>query len=87
MRKRVAFLSVIVGVAGLFFVPSTAYAYLGPGGVLTAVGALLALFVALVAAIVGFLWYPLKRLRLWLRSLSKGGETVESVSSEATKVG
>lgn len=55
--------------AGLVLAPSTAHAYLGPGGVLTAIGAMLALFAAIVAAFIGFLWYPLKRLIAWVRRL------------------
>jgi hypothetical protein len=37
-------------------------AYLGPGGVLSAIGSFLALLVAVVLALFGFVWYPLKRL-------------------------
>ena len=37
-------------------------AYLGPGGALSAIGAFLALLAAVVLALVGFVWYPLKRL-------------------------
>ena len=48
--------------AGLFAaVP--AYAYVGPGAGLTAIGSLVALFAAVGLAIVGFVWYPVKRLR------------------------
>ena len=39
-----------------------ASAYLGPGAGIGAVGAVLALAAALVLAVVGFVWYPLKRL-------------------------
>lgn len=39
-----------------------AYAYLGPGGVISGVGSLLALIAAVVVAIIGFLWFPIKRL-------------------------
>jgi membrane protein implicated in regulation of membrane protease activity len=61
--------TLLVVAAALMLLPSTAHAYLGPGGVLTAIGAMLALFVAIVAAIAGFLWYPLKRLLAWMRRL------------------
>ena len=40
-------------------------AYLGPGGALSGIGAILALAGAVLLAIVGFVWYPLKR---WLRA-------------------
>jgi hypothetical protein len=37
-------------------------AYIGPGGALSAIGAALALLAAVGLALVGFVWYPLKRL-------------------------
>lgn len=40
-----------------------AYAYIGPGAGLTAIGTVLALGAAILLAIVGFVWYPVKRLR------------------------
>lgn len=39
-----------------------AQAYIGPGAGLTAIGTLLALVSALFLAIVGFVWYPVRRL-------------------------
>jgi hypothetical protein len=39
-----------------------AYAYLGPGGVVSGIGSLLALIAAVVVAVVGFVWFPIKRL-------------------------
>ena len=41
---------------------SPAMAYVGPGAGLTAIGAALAFIGAVVLAIVGFIWYPIKRL-------------------------
>jgi hypothetical protein len=37
-------------------------AYTGPGAGLTAIGAFVAVVVAVLLAILGFLWYPIKRL-------------------------
>ena len=37
-------------------------AYVGPGAGLSAIGAFLAILAGIVVAIVGFLWYPIKRL-------------------------
>lgn len=37
-------------------------AYIGPGGGLAAIGTLLAVVVGLMAAVFGFLWYPIKRM-------------------------
>ena len=38
-----------------------AMAYIGPGAGLTAIGTVLALIGAVVLAIFGFVWYPMKR--------------------------
>lgn len=42
--------------------PRAAHAYIGPGAGLTAIGALLSLIGALLLALVGFVWYPIRRL-------------------------
>jgi hypothetical protein len=39
-----------------------AAAYVGPGAGLTAIGAMLAVIATLFLAVVGFIWYPVKRL-------------------------
>ncbi|MCB9994673.1 MAG: hypothetical protein H6873_13580 [Hyphomicrobiaceae bacterium] len=39
-----------------------AFAYIGPGAGLSAIGTLLAIVAAAVMAVAGFIWYPLKRL-------------------------
>ena len=39
-----------------------AVAYIGPGGVVSGIGALIALIGAILLAILGFLWFPIKRL-------------------------
>jgi hypothetical protein len=53
----------LAGVAMLAsLTPTAAHAYTGPGAGLTAIGSLLALVAALLLALVGFVWYPLKRL-------------------------
>lgn len=49
-------------VAAALFSPS-AHAYIGPGGGLSAIGALLALLLGLTIAFIGFVWYPLRRMR------------------------
>jgi hypothetical protein len=46
----------------LLSVPEVAFAYGGPGSVISGIGAFLAAVAAVLAAIFGFLWYPLKRL-------------------------
>jgi hypothetical protein len=39
-----------------------AAAYIGPGAGLSAIGAVLAIIAAVIVAIFGFLWYPIRRL-------------------------
>lgn len=50
--------------------PVDAFAYIGPGSGLSAIGSLLALVVAVLLALVGFVWFPVKRL-LRLRKVKK----------------
>lgn len=45
-----------------------AYAYVGPGGGISAIGSLIALISAVFLALVGFLWFPIKRL---IKSMKK----------------
>lgn len=49
-----------------------AMAYVGPGTGLVAIAAFIALAVAVLAALLGFLWFPLKRL------LSKRNQPISS---------
>ncbi|MEI4472644.1 hypothetical protein [Frigidibacter sp. MR17.24] len=49
-------------VAVLALMPGAAHAYVGPGAGLTAIGTILALIGAVFFALVGFVWYPVKRL-------------------------
>jgi hypothetical protein len=57
---RVGSLALLSFILGL--IPSAADAYVGPGSGITAIGAALALMGGVVLAIVGFIWYPVKRL-------------------------
>ena len=58
MRTKIA-----VILAGLMAIlPAVVQAYVGPGAGLTAIGSLLALLAAVLLVVVGFVWYPLKRL-------------------------
>lgn len=60
MRTLVRSLVGLLFLAG-FITPASAY--IGPGGGLSALGALLALVAGLVIAFVGFVWYPLRQVR------------------------
>ena len=57
------------GVLGLgCAAPALAWAYMGPGAGLAAIGSLLVVAAAFLLMVVGFVWYPLQRL---LRALRK----------------
>ncbi|WP_422073485.1 hypothetical protein [Tranquillimonas rosea] len=59
-KFRTALLAVSGGLVPL--APVAAQAYVGPGAGLTAIGTMIALIAALLLAVVGFVWYPIKRL-------------------------
>jgi hypothetical protein len=65
---RLAAAFCLIAVAGAVLA-APAHAYLGPGAGLSAIGTVLALLAAVVLGIVGFVWYPVKRL---LRSRQGG---------------
>lgn len=52
----------VLSSAWVLVLPNIANAYIGPGAGLSAIGSLLALLLAVFVAIVGFFWYPIKRL-------------------------
>jgi hypothetical protein len=52
----------ILAVSAVALVPQAALAYVGPGAGLTAIGTLLAFLGAICLAVVGFVWYPVKRM-------------------------
>jgi hypothetical protein len=56
-------LALLLFFAAIGMTPTDALAYIGPGAGISAVGALLALVAAIGLAIVGFVWYPIKRIR------------------------
>lgn len=62
----------------LILSPHSAFAYIGPGAGVSAIGAFLAVIVGIIVAIFGFLWYPIKRFlkkkRLKNNTQSKGTE-------------
>lgn len=52
----------ILAILGIL-APLEAQAYVGPGAGITAIGTFLAFMAGLLFAVVGFVWYPIKRLR------------------------
>ena len=60
-RIRIAIFSLALAVTWYFGSPEPASAYVGPGAGLTVIGAALAFLASIVLAVVGFVWYPVKR--------------------------
>lgn len=60
----------VLAAAPVALIATPALAYVGPGAGLTAIGTVLSLLAAVVLAIVGFVWYPIKR---FLRRFSNNG--------------
>jgi len=60
--------------------PTAAHAYIGPGAGITAIGSVLALVGALLLAIIGLVWYPLKRVM-------KGRKKAQAVDQKADDSG
>ena len=58
--RKLPWVAAIV-IAVLSLMPDPAAAYIGPGAGLTAIGTVLALVGAIILAIFGFVWYPIKR--------------------------
>lgn len=52
----------LITLFALAIVSSPAFAYVGPGAGLSAIGTIVALVLVVVVAVLGFLWYPLKRI-------------------------
>jgi len=72
---RPAFAFVAMTAVLLLAHPQTAAAYIGPGAGVSVLGSILALIAAILLAVVGFVWYPVKRL------LTKG-KKVQKVDNE-----
>lgn len=53
---------IILSVVLTVFLPQTVFAYMGPGTGLSAIGSALALLAGIIIAILGFIWYPMKRI-------------------------
>lgn len=57
--SKIVFVAALIG--GAFF-PGSAFAYIGPGAGLSVLGVIFSLIAAFFLAIVGFVWYPVRRL-------------------------
>jgi len=65
---RTKYITAISAVAFALLAPMTAYAYGGPGSGLSVIGTVLTFLAAMFFALVGFVWYPVKRVIRAFRS-------------------
>ena len=62
--------------------PALSHAYIGPGAGLGAIGTAIALIGAVLLLVVGFVWYPVKRLLRRRKSVAADSEA-EQTQGEA----
>jgi hypothetical protein len=77
--RRGVFCAVLVG--GLIGFAAAAHAYVGPGAGLSALGSLVALLGTVAVAILGFIWFPVKRLLKALRKPKQASTTTDAQTS------
>lgn len=64
----------IAVIALLLAAPGSAGAYIGPGAGITVIGTVVAFIGAILLAIVGFVWYPIKRLLAKIKKKRKADQ-------------
>ena len=86
MTQRSLFTALLV--LAVLTLPTIAFAYVGPGAGLSAIGTVLALIGAVLLGIVGFVWYPIKRLLRGkqVEEIKGEDETPDDIMSPAEKV-
>ena len=82
MRNRSTTLARTLAGVALMAISTTASAYVGPGAGITAIGSVLALLAGILLAIVGFIWYPLKR---FFRSRSNKQDNAGAAAQDTTE--
>ena len=63
-------------------IPSTASAYVGPGAGVSALGAAFALVSGVILVVIGFVWYPTKRL---LQRVQQARPSSQRAAGEASR--
>ena len=71
----------------ILFMPLYLIAYVGPGSGLSAIGSFIALIAAILFGVIGFLWFPIKRLIKGNKKNIKSEEhqVIEENESESEK--
>lgn len=86
MRIRAIKLALLSAGVILTGIPTAASAYVGPGAGITAIGSVLALLAGILLAVVGFIWYPLKRFfRSRFGKPDSGNGTVQTGTGKQDK--
>ncbi len=73
-RSKTSTSAVILAAFALLWAPDSAWAYIGPGTGLTAIGTLLSVIGAIFFAIMGLVWYPVKRFIKFMKRKSRSSE-------------
>ena len=69
----------------LMAAPQSVWAYIGPGAGISAIGTVVAFIGAILLAIVGFVWYPVKRLLAKIRKKKGAAESAVGAADENNK--
>jgi uncharacterized membrane protein len=78
VARKVAFPLIVVAL--LVAHASVAEAYIGPGAGISVIGTAVAFVGSVIFAVLGFIWYPLKRLFLALKRLAPAAHDREDAT-------
>ena len=60
--NKLSYKSLILPIVWVISLTKIVFAYIGPGTGLSAIGAFLACIAGIIVTVLGFFWYPIKRL-------------------------
>jgi hypothetical protein len=70
----IKYLALFLVLMGQVILPQHVFAYIGPGAGIGAIGTVIAFIGAILLAIVGFIWYPMKRLLVKMKKKGKSDQ-------------
>ena len=73
------------GILAVLFATSPAIAYVGPGAGLSAIGTVLAVLGAFLLLLVGFVWYPVKRMLRNRKAATKKDSKLEPAAEKDSR--
>jgi hypothetical protein len=71
------YLALFFVLMGQIILPQYVFAYIGPGAGISAIGTVVAFIGAILLAIVGFIWYPMKRLLVKMKKKEKSDQETD----------